>query len=313
MQLSYIVLAHKNPLQIKRMVKNLYEPWTFFYIHIDRNTDITPFKEGLSEFQNIIFLDKEERYKGIWGHIGIVKATLMAMQKIVTDRKVGYTILLSGQDYPLKNNNAILGFFENNDTNYIDTIPVETLWKKHGRDRISKYKINKSNQRGHFLLLPSIFDRDFYCWETLGQLNYLRKTGKFKSLFKIFKNRKFPANLKAYGGSVYWALPLKSVHYIINFIEQNPDYLHYNQNTLCPDEIFFHSIISFIQKKEKLKVSKSITYVNWKRKSGPLPVTFEKSDFDELEKASKHHFFARKFDMEMNNEILDEIDKNLLN
>jgi len=311
MQLNYIILAHKNPLQLKRLVQRLYENWTYFYIHVDLNTDIAPFTEALVEFEQVKLLEDFYRQPGIWGDIGIVKGTLAAMRSIIADRRNGYTILLSGQDYPLATNNAILSFFENKEINYIDTIPVEALWKKHGRDRITKYKINKSNNRGHFLLLPSIFDRDFYRWKTLGQLNYLRKTGKFKSFFLILRKRKFPKNLRATGGSVYWALPLKSIFYIIDFLEQNPDYLHYNENTLCVDEIFFQSIVSSFQKKEKLKVSKSITYVNWKRKTGPLPVTFKKSDFDELKKASKNNFFARKFDMEMDSEILDKIDKRI--
>lgn len=313
MQINFILLAHKNPVQLKRLIKKLSEPWTYFYIHIDRNINIKPFKEVLIEFENIIFLEDEERYAGIWGDIGIVKGTLAAMRRIINDGRDGYTILMSGQDYPLKNNKAINEFFKNNETNYIDAIPVEALWKKHGRDRITKYKINKSNQRGHFLLLPSIFDKDFYILETLGKLNYLRKTGNFESLFKIFRKREFPAKLKAHGGSVYWALPLKSVQYIISFLEQNPDYLHYNQNTLCADEIFFHSIISSIQEKEKLKIPKSLTYVNWERPSGPLPVTFKKEDFQELKKASKDYLFARKFDIKQDSEILDKIDKNLLN
>lgn len=313
MQLNYILLVHKGPAQLKKLVQRLYENWTFFYIHIDSNTDITPFKEVLSGFKQVKFLKDFEQYPGIWGDIGIIKGTLAAMRSIITDGRNGYTILLSGQDYPLANNKNILGFFKNNETNYIDITPVETLWKKHGRDRITKYKINKSNQRGHFLLLPSIFDKDFYRRETLSQLNYLRKIGKFETLLKIFIKRKFPANLKASGGSQWWALKNTTIKIILHFIENDLTYIKYHKYSLLPDEMFFHSIISSIQEKEKLKVSNSITYVNWKSKSGPLPVTFKKSDFNELKKASENHFFARKFDMEMDNEILDDIDKNLLN
>lgn len=168
MELSYIILAHKNPAQLKRLVQRLYEKWTFFYIHIDRNINIYPFIKALSGLNNVEFLRDKERYPGIWGDIGIVKGTLAAMHKIIANGRSGYTILLSGQDYPLKKNKDILEFFKKNETNYIDTNPIENLWKKHGIDRIEKYKINKSDQRGHFLLLPSIFDHDFYKVNTIG-------------------------------------------------------------------------------------------------------------------------------------------------
>tara|TARA_B100001063_G_C16730650_1_gene539104 strand:+ start:549 stop:665 length:117 start_codon:yes stop_codon:yes gene_type:complete len=35
-------------------------------------------------------------------------------------------------------------------------------------------------------------------------------------------------------------------------------------------------------------------------------------DFEELKEASKDHLFARKFDVHLDEEILDEIDNNLL-
>ena len=312
MNVCYIILAHKNPLQLKRLVKRLYEPWTYFYIHIDCNINIIPFKEALKEFENMIFLENDDRYPGIWGDIGIVKGTLSAMRRIVKDKKKGYTVLLSGQDYPLETNNNILRFFEHNETNFIDNIPIETLWEKHGRDRITKYKINKSNKRGDFLLLPSIFNKDFYSLKTIGQLNYLRKTGKFKSLFKILKKREFPGKIKPFGGSQWWTLTNTTCIKILDFIREHPDYLEYHKYSLLPDEFFFQSIISCFKEKENLETKKSITYVNWKRKLVPLPVTFEKSDFDELREASKNHFFARKFDLDKDSEILDKIDSELL-
>lgn len=314
MNINYIILAHKNPPQVKRLVETLSEKWTYFYIHIDANIDIIPFKESLKDCKNVVFLDKVERYPGIWGDIGIVKGTLAAMRRIKAKYNKGYTILLSGQDYPLQDNKSIFDFFQNNQTNYIDVNPISDLWGKHGLDRVRKYKINKSPKRGHFLMLPTIFHKDFYQFETLGKLNYLRKNKSNLQILKIFKKRKLKNFKNQFGGSVYWSLPNETLKMIIDFIDKNSKYVEFHENTLCADEIFFQSILMHTKTKveKSLKIAPSLTYSNWERPSGPLPVTFKREDFNELKIASQIKLWARKFDINQDDEILHLIDKRLL-
>ena len=256
------------------------------------------------------------RFKGTWGDLGIVKATLNGMKIISKTRKNGYCILLSGQDYPLQPAKNIKAYLEK-------IFPTEFMtlykiphpgWETGGMDRLEKYKIIKSNQRKHFLQLPSIYDLDFYSLETLGKFNFLRKSGRFKEMSLIFKKRSFPSYLKPFGGSQWWALTMDTVKDILEFDEENPDYLKYHQYTLLPDEIFFHSILMKIKvtKKKHMQIKRSFTYVNWERPETPLPVTFQKEDFIELKTASSDYLFARKFDMHLDSNIFDQIDENLL-
>src|SRR5690606_12781989 len=149
-----------------------------------------------------------------------------------------------------------------------------------------KYKINKSNKRGHFTLIPSIYSKDFYSFETAGKLNYLRKTGKYKDLLRIFKRRRFPNYLKPYGGSQWWALPVHVIDQILKYLENHQDYINYHKFTLLPDEIFFQSIVKQISTSQGIKILPSITYTNWRKKDGPPPVTFTSTDLEELKQAS---------------------------
>lgn len=315
MKINYIILAHKNPEQLNRLVLKLSEEWTSFYIHIDLKQAIEPFQKALHDIPNIYFLKNEEREKGTWGDIGIVKATINALKKVVADKREGYCILLSGQDYPLNNNDFILNFFSRKkNIHYITMYPIPNPnLDQGGLHRINKYKINKSHNRGHFLFLPSIFDKDFYGKTTMGKLNFLRKSKRWKDIFQVIRKRKFPKKLKPYSGSQWWALNLKTIKKTLHFIEKYPEYLEYHHYSLLPDEMFFQSIVIHLENLENSKISKSLTYVNWERPSGPLPVTFQKEDFKELEEASKSYLFARKFDLETNSEILDKIDEKLLN
>lgn len=314
MEINYIILAHKNPDQLKRLVNRLKEPGVNFFIHIDKNVDIAPFLSHFEPKDKVYFLEDQQREPGVWGDIGIVRGTLNAMRKIINDKKKGYCILLTGQDYPLQTNQKIKQFLDSNwPSIFISFYQSPCNWQKPFKPRIKHYKINRSLNRGHFLLLSTIYDKDFYTFETLGKLNFLRKTGRLSEWKKIFKEREFPNNMKPYGGGVYWALPVDTVKQILDYVNSHPDYLEFHKYTLCADEVFFHSLIMHLKSLCNYELKPTLTYVNWLRESGPLPVTFERDDFDELKEASGDYLFARKFDVNLDEKILDQCDKILLN
>ncbi|MEN9488081.1 MAG: hypothetical protein RL494_346, partial [Bacteroidota bacterium] len=74
MHKNYIILAHKNPGQILRLIQKLNDDSSSFYIHIDINSDAKSFEAILSELPNVNFIKNRE--SGTWGDLGIVKATV---------------------------------------------------------------------------------------------------------------------------------------------------------------------------------------------------------------------------------------------
>ena len=145
-------------------------------------------------------------------------------------------------------------------------------------ERIDNYKVNFSNRKGDFILYPSIFQLGFYKAKNLRNIKKLLAHSKYRELFKLFIKRKFPAYIKPYGGSQWWAFTTSTAKKIIDFITLHPDYLHFHQHTLLPDEIFFHSIILDSHKHTPHQICETITYVDFKRKNVPLPVTFKLAD-----------------------------------
>lgn len=317
MEINYIIIAHKNPQQVQRIIDRLYTPNCNFYIHIDKRVDISPFINVLTIHKNIFFLDDKLREFGTWGDIGIVKATIATLLQIVKDNRSGYCILLSGQDYPLIKNISINNFFTiNYGTNFIDIFPIPYTsgWGiDGGLNRLNQYKINISNKRMDFVQLPSLLEKMFYKKQTIGKLKRILKSKRFSELTKLFRKRKLP-KIKPFGGSQWWAFPIETIHNILTFVHLNPKYLSYHKDTLIPDEIFFHSILLHLKEKnENIIIKPSITYVNWERKNTSLPVTFTKDDIFELEIKSENKLFARKFDYDLDSDILDLIDSKLLN
>ncbi|HLF51222.1 beta-1,6-N-acetylglucosaminyltransferase [Flavobacterium sp.] len=316
MGINYIILAHQNPQQVQRLINRLDTSYSNFYIHIDKGVNIIPFRDVLSNKPNIFFIDEQQREYGTWGDIGIVKATIAILSQIVKDNRTGYCILMSGQDYPLKNNPFISDFFETNyGANFIVTYPLPNRgWgAQGGLDRLNQYKVNLSNSRMDFVQLPSIFDAFFYKKQTIGKLKKLLKRKHFSGLSKILLKRKLLKNIKPYGGSQWWAFPIETIKDILAFINSTPEYLKYHSDTLLPDEIFFHSILMYLKEKnENIIIKPSITHANWERKNTSLPVTYKKEDIEELKIVSNNKLFARKFDMAIDEEILSIIDENLL-
>lgn len=312
MEINYILLAHKNPDQLQRLIERLTTKDVKFYIHIDKQVDINKFKSKISESEDIFYLKENFRENGTWGDLGIVKATINAMQLIIDHKRSGVCILLSGQDYPLVSTTRISDFLKNHQKiNFITTVALPFQgWHKGGKDRIEKYKFNKSTKRGHFIQMSSIWEKEFYQKDTPGRINFLLKTGKLREIGKLVKKRRFPEFIKPFGGSQWFILPIDTVEKILLYFQQNPKYLSYHQYTLLPDEILIQSIVQDIEKENKIKPS--LTYVNWTRAKVDLPVTFIADDLEELRTKSKNHLFARKFDIKKDQKILDLIDEHLL-
>ncbi len=106
MHKAYIILAHKEPEQLYRLIEKLDDNSSDFFVHIDKKIDLSVFNK-LIDFKDKVHITKREESN--WGEIGIVKAILSAFEAIKKAGKVfEQIILLSGQDYPIKSNDYLI-------------------------------------------------------------------------------------------------------------------------------------------------------------------------------------------------------------
>lgn len=315
MQKNYIILAHKNPQQLKRLVEKLNDVESSFYLHIDKTVDIGSFTEVLSVHSNIKFIKKRE--EGTWGDIGIVKATINSMKEVIADTNQGYCILLSGQDYPIKSSEKINSYLnKGNSREFIDISPLDNVVNtKEWKAKLSFYKYNFSNKKGDYIILPSFFSMSFFTIDSLKSIGkiIIKKNGikLIPTIFSnLFKKRVPPESILPFAGGQWWALTNDTTRKIIAFTDQNQDYLEHHRFTLLPDEIFFQSVLMHLinQGDGNIKFGKSLTYINWSRKNCDLPVTFKSADIEELITQPEGMLFARKFDFDVDRQIFDAID-----
>jgi hypothetical protein len=312
--INYIILVHKNPLQLIRLVNKLSESNVYFYIHIDKLVDSKPFLEAAKDISNIHFISDEKREEGVWCGIGLVKATINTLNQIITDDRKGYCILLSGQDYPIKNNLYIKTFLlKNYGLNFIETFDIPTEnWFHKGMDRINNYKFNLSNKRGHFVILPSILQLEFYSLSTLKSIIKLILKNKLLFIFKLLFKRNHPNNISPKGGSAFWGLPIETVKNVILYLEKNPEFLTYHQYTFNPDELFFQTIVSHLNKENSELMGDSLTFVDWGREDTIGAPNLSIEHFDKIIKQPENVLFARKFEYEKDSKILSKLDSYLI-
>lgn len=312
---NYIILAHNKPNQLCRLVQSLDDGLSKFYIHIDLNVSIHQFQE-LEKNSSVHFVNN--RVKCLWGDFSIVQATINCIKIIIKENRDAYTILLSGQCYPINSKAHINEYLiKNNCVEHIHLLDAEKSWPNY-KDRIFKYKINLSEKKEDYLLLPSIFEtklagnlRNFkkIVMHTVQRrngfilLNYLKTFSKKKAIVESF-----------YGGSQWWSFSYETLLKIDNYMIKNKSYIKFFKNSLIPDEIFFHTIIGqLIKEDDKIIIKKSLTYVNWERNEGRFPVVFSHLDYFELQlQANNDKLFARKFDIDFNDTILNNLDESVL-
>jgi hypothetical protein len=323
MHLNYIVLAHKNPAQITRMIRRLDCPEARFYINIDAPVELAPFQAALADNPRCVFFTGAQRLNTMWGHVNAVKAALVGIAQILADQRTGYTILVSGQDYPLKSSEYIQQFYQANyGQNFIEcfALPVtpqtepsihgglaRESWihpeygSNGGMNRLEHYTFFLSTKREDNVSIPPILSGAF--WNprkmryALGLLR--RQPANFS---RLLARRRMPAGLKPHAGSQWWALPHETVVFLNRYVQEEPEFLEFNNFTLLSDEIFFQTVVA----NKFTTISPPVTYVNFTRPVGPWPATFVATDIAEL--AASPCLYARKFDQDIDVKILDELD-----
>ena len=267
MRIAILMLVHNNEQQVQRLINHLSNDFDI-YIHIDKRS-----KLKINKYLNVFFYKK---YKTYWGSYNLVLATLYLLRKAFKNIYDRY-ILISGQDLPIKTNNEIIKYFQNNNTEYINIrkIPTSDGWPT--MDRLTAY--------------------------TLDNKNICRI--KRKLLYII--NKYFPRKLEYdfYGGSQWTNYTHNCVKRIFDYLKNDKKYILRFFWTSCADEIFFQTIIAKSYERENEKIQNAdLRYIDWH--SGPeYPKILRKEDFEKI--TYSNALFARKFDENVDKEIIDKI------
>jgi hypothetical protein len=283
MNIAYLILAHKNPEQLIRLIRRLEDKETSFFIHLDQKSGKKIYSQLVNELSDISQLYFLKRYRCYWGGFDIVNATIEGIKTIFeTQIDFDYVFLISGQDYLIKPKTEIKIFInQNKGQEFIESF--------------SLYSQNRwSNCEGEYQALNRV------------QYWYFR----YRSRYICWKRkRKFPLDFEPHGGSQWWCLSRECLEYINNFIPNHPEFVNYFKYVFIPDEVFFQTIIANSPFRDKI-ANDDVRYADWGNPNPFPPAVLDKSYFEILKKSPK--LFARKFDIKRDSEILDLIDREIL-
>ena len=293
MEKAYLIMAHKSPKQLHRLVSRLVDGSSEFFIHIDKKVDISPF-QIFEEFGEIVHFI--ERFDSKWGSLGTIEPFLSGMKAVKnSSKKFDRVLLLSGQDYPIKSNEYINDFFKNSLYSvFVDYFPIPNYAKWPGSDRGGWYRVDK-----YFFGLKWY---QFFCSKTMNLL----------STYIPFLKRKIPDGMKPYTGQTWWNLDLYALNYILDYHAKHPEYIAFHKNTFVADELFVQMILANSKDEKLLKSMENSEkrFTIWEKSYSAHPNILRKTDFEAI--LSSDDLFARKFDENVDTEILDLIDDKIL-
>ena len=282
MRIAYVILAHQRPQQLTRLVDALSAQGNTFVVHVDKKAPRRVHREiaeGLAGRDDTLLLDSQRCY---WSGFGVVGATLRGIAAIL-DRwpDVDYSILLTGQDYPIKSNALIHKHLARQpDAIFLEHFPLPTdRWPHGGLDR---YEV--------------------WHWPfSMPLIGHVRIPHRY---LPLPVRRNFPSGLRPFGGSAYWCLPRFCIEYVHRFARDNPTVVSFFRRVYVPDEMFFHTVVLNSHFRESV-VNDDLRYIDWSEER-PHPKTLTLDDVDRL--ITSDDLFARKFDIEADARVLDEID-----
>lgn len=292
---AYLILAHNNFDLLRVLVKLLDDKRNDIYIHIDKKAKDfdKDFIINDIKYSKVFFV---KRMNVTWGGYSLIQSQLKLLKE-ASNNSYKYYHFLSGVDLPLKSQDYIHNFFDEN----------------YGKEFVH-FCSEQFNLEGKIRYCVYHFFQDIIGREK-GALYYL-ESALIKIQEKVsFLNRE-NKHIQYCGGSQWCSLTDECVKYILSNQEKIRKMFRY---TTCCDEFFIQTIIknskfyNDVYNKEDSYIA-CMRYIDWKRGN---PYIFNIDDWDEL--YNSDFLFARKFSLDsqkqqmlvekLTNSILSNTDK----
>jgi hypothetical protein len=286
---AFLILAHRGPDQLGRLVRRLLAPQSAVYVHVDRRTPPATHEAMLAALPTHDQLHRLERIPTPWSSWGPVEATLRGLEAILhAPITPEHIVLLSGQDYPLRPAGAIAGFLaEHPQRSFLAAWPMPSALYGPGG--------------GMFRLR--------YWHAPIGRRR-----------FRIPIARRYPAGVQPYGGSAFMVLDRQTAQSVLDFTLQRPDVARFHRHIWAVDEHHLQTAIHN-SPREAAVIGENLWHMEWEPGSAH-PHTFTATDYARLADAAHNSsdaggearakLFARKFDTALDADVLDRIDAELL-
>ena len=276
MKHAYMIIAHTNFEQLQTLLDLLDDARNDIYLHIDKKAKNVP---AFSVKHSNLYMI--EPISVVWGGHSQIRCE-MKLLEAASKGHYRYYHLISGMDLPLKTQDEIHGFFQENDGTEFMEFNEEACRAKNYYDRVQHYYI--------------FANLGFNNRKTIGHgMRYLDTISvKVQKALHIYRKLQFPL----YRGSQWFSITDSLVQYVLSqkdAVKKQFDY------TFLTDEIFLQSVAVSSPLRDNI-VNNCLRAIDWER---GLPYTFRKEDVPML--LASESLWARKFDQRVDAEAIELI------
>lgn len=282
MKHAYLIMCHSNFKILAKLVSALDNPRNDIYIHVDSKVN------SLNKLKKMLTVKKAtltftRRINVNWGGFSQIKAELILLEE-ATKNEHAYYHLMSGVDMPLKSQEEIFRFFDDNQGQ-------EFI----GIDEISEDGEAFSARIKYYHLLQDIIGRNSGVHIAIAE-KIEQMLLKFQAVMKV--NRLKSVSTPIYKGANWFSITHPLAEYLLNnkkLIKQ------LFGNGLCADELFLQTITMASPYAGNV-VNDTLRYIDWNR---GFPYIFKMEDYNELVSSPK--LFVRKFDENVDMEVVERL------
>lgn len=319
-KVSYIVLSHRNPAQIRRLVDRIIysDPHGHVLLHHDSRAaelDLGVYAEHPRVHVSVSSSDRR------WGSYTLVADLMEAIGKAMTLLAPDWLTVLSGQDYPLR---GLSGFGEKLQRSGYDAfVSAEPVAER--RPDVANSGALYSYARYHYrwYRLPG-----WLLGWARGERSQrvvqgvLRRVSMTQPLFFLWSlpsgggdmvgvrrmRTPFGEGLKCYMGSQWLTISRRAADTLLQFEEQHPEVSGHYWRSLLADESMLQTIL--LNDPELRVADYNHHYVRMTGAGQAHAATLGLADLPTLEQSGKP--FARKFDIDEDAAVLDGLDDMVL-
>lgn len=295
---AYLIMTYDNYEQLEKLIKTLDDERNDIFVHIDKKSkDFTEeIKKRLIGGMRKSRIEVYNEIAVYWSHYSQVECELFLLEKATKKGHFAYYHLLSGQCFPIKNQNYIHDFFEqNNGKEFIDY--QKSFFDKHSNIIMKRVEYYHLFRRYCRLFKSSWINSLFR------GLNLL--CVDIQKLVRVSRCK--ANNIDICYGANWFSVTDDFARYVLDkraFIEKIFKY------TNCPDEIFMQTLLKASPYFENLyKETSDDFYGNMRLVdfSRGNPYVYRKSDIEEIRNSK--YVFVRKVDERVEPGILELITK----
>lgn len=272
MKHAYCIIAHSEPRILKALIELIDDVRNDIYLLVDAKTDISIYSNIKPLFSQLIYV---QRIDIRWGDISQVKAELILFEAAYNNGPYKYYHLLSGVDLPLKSQNYIHHFMDEN---------AGKEFVGFAQGKMAEQDIFWKTRYYHFFLPYRRSKKLLF--------RLLNMISKFCILFQkvLHIERTYSMELKK--GANWVSITHDFCGYLLS---KRVEILKTFKYVLCADEIFLQSILWNSDFRTRIyafedEFDSCMRDIDWERGA---PYTWRESDFSYLKSSNK--LFARKF------------------